>query len=155
MAYGEDDAIWGSGKWGSFKWGEIVPPEGLIYPSQPECVRFANSQRNIQLCHIINYRIMKKTVVPFHRVASKQSSSPDRNGRTTDPLRVTFRARITNSQKNTLDSMELDREVIDITCGDLIHYYDNYTMESLEFLFSKGNTSLPWIVNMIFMASND
>lgn len=156
----EFDAIWGTGKWGSFKWGVMSPPpeaeEGLIFPTSGECFRFANTSRNITLCHVINYRTMKKTSIPFHRVVDKQGSSLDRDARTTTPLRLTVGARITNTQKETLDLMETDREVIDITLGDLLTSYPNYTLESLEFKYNFGYAdNKPWIVTMQFLASND
>jgi len=152
------DAIWGQANWGNFKWGVMQPPpepKPLIYPANTECFRLGNSTRNITLCHIINYRLMKKTSIPFHRVPNKQGSSLDRAGRTTEPLRLTIGAKVTNTEKQTLDNMETDREVIDITLGDLVTHYAGYPLESLDFNYNMGAYNLPWNVTMQFMSSSD
>jgi len=117
-------------------------------------ITFNNASRNITLNHIINYRISKKTTTPFHRVPAKQASSPDRDGRTTEPKRLSIRARVTNTEKGTLELMETDRQVIDIA-DQHGNTYDNYSMESQEFQFASGYEGMPWIVDMAFLASND
>jgi len=115
---------------------------------------FQNASRNITLNHIIDYRTSKKTTTPFHRVPAKTASSTDRQGRTTEPKRVTIAAKVTNTEKGTLELMETDRQVIDIT-DQHGNTYDNYTMESQEFNFNMGSESQPWIVRMQFLASSD
>lgn len=117
-------------------------------------ITFANAIRTIVLNHIINYRISKKTTTPFHRIPAKTASSADRDGRTTDPLRVSIKARVTNTEKGTLELMETDRQVIDIT-DQHGNTYDNYSMESQEFQFASGYEGMPWIVDMAFLASSD
>ena len=127
----------------------------VTFPSSADCVRIENAERSIELCHIIDYRTMKKTTYPFHRVPQEDGAMLDRQGRTTEPLQVTFIAKVTNTEKQTLDSIETDRLAVDITMGDMETYYQGYLMESLDFTFNIGSDSLPWIVRMMFLASHD
>jgi len=117
-------------------------------------IYFANASRTIYLYHIIDYRVTKKTTTPFHKVPAKTASTPDRTGRTTEPKRLSIGARVTNTEKGTLELMETDRQVIDIT-DQHGNTYDNYTMESQEFRYAIGYEGLPWIVTMQFLASSD
>ena len=127
----------------------------VTFPSSADCVRIENAERSIELCHIIDYRTMKKTTYPFHRVPQEDGAMLDRQGRTTEPLKIMFNAKVTNTEKQTLDSIETDRLGVDITMGDMETSYEGCLLEDLDFTYNIGSTSLPWIVRMMFLASRD
>lgn len=117
-------------------------------------ITFTNASRNITLNHIINYLISKKTVTPFHQIPAKTTSSREHEGRATEPKQITIGARVTATEKGTLELMETDRQVIDIV-DQHDNTYDNYSLVSQDFIWQMGYQGLPWVVNMLFLASSD
>jgi len=113
-----------------------------------------NATRNVILDYVVSYRISKKTTTPFHKIPMAQYAHVCHDARTTEPKRISLKARVTNDKRSQLELMESDRQVIDIA-DEHGNSWDNYTMESQEFDFQMGNEDKPWMVSMEFLASAD
>jgi len=113
-----------------------------------------NASRNISLYHVVGYRLTKKTSLPFHKIPASQYAWVSYDAKTTEPKRISIKGKVTNTERQTLELMESDRQVIDIG-DDHGNTWDNYFMTSQEFDFNMGSEDLPWVVSMEFLASAD
>jgi len=117
-------------------------------------ITLTNATRNVTLDHVVGYRLTKKTTTPFHRIPMAQYAHVSHGAQTTEPKRISIKARVQNSKRQTLELMESDRQVIDIA-DEHGNTWDNYTMENQEFDFQMGDETYPWMVSMEFLASAD
>jgi len=117
-------------------------------------ITLTNATRNVTLDHVVGYRLTKKTTTPFHRIPNAQYAWVSRGATTTEPKRISIKARVDNTKRQNLELMESDRQVIDIA-DEHGNTWDNYTMENQEFDFQMGDETHPWMVSMEFLASAD
>ena len=117
-------------------------------------ITLSNASRSITLNHIINYRISKKTVTSIYKVPARTIPLVEAGGRVTEPKQVILGAKLTISACQVIRDMESDRQQIDILDSHN-NTYENYNMSTLDLTYNIGSTNLPWIVNMVFLASSD
>ncbi len=113
----------------------------------------ASGSVNITINYILSYAISHSNKYAVHGIPAKTSPTVDTDTTIKNPTKYTIRARITDANKVTLDTLrdEEDKQC-KLSDGELSN--KNVRPESIDFEAEVGNTVYPWTVRIVLIAED-